>query len=241
MSKTNKLCLRSQMAREDCWNMEDLFPSDELWEEDAQKLEQELTAFGRLQGVMALSPSRFREVLDLKQELEMALERLYVYANQRYHEDTGNAFYQQMSGQAENLMTKAADALSFVEPELLEMEEERIWSFLEEEASLSGYRRYLKEILRDKAHILSKEMEQVLAKASSMAQGPQNIYSMFNNADLAFGEMENADGDRVVAPMGALSVCWKAVTGVCAGKPLKGYTVYMDNTAIPWLRCSMPM
>ncbi|MGI6071273.1 MAG: oligoendopeptidase F [Blautia sp.] len=197
MSGKSGLPSRCEVAVEDCWNMKDLYLSDEVWETDAGKLEQRLEEFSRLQGVLSQNPDGMKKVLDHRQKLELLLERLYVYAGQKYHEDTGNAKYQQMTGRAEGLMTKTSDVLSFVEPELMEMEEERIWAFFEEEPSLSLYRRYVEEILRDKAHILSKELEQVLAKASVMAQGPQNIYSMFHNADLVFEEMEEEDGSKV--------------------------------------------
>ena len=38
-----------------------------------------------------------------KEEVMKKFEAIYVYANQRYHEDTGNSFYQGLAGKAQAL------------------------------------------------------------------------------------------------------------------------------------------
>ena len=116
--------------------------------------------------------------------LSCSLEKIYVYANQRYHEDTGNHKYQELSARAARLEMEVSQALSFAEPEIMEIPEERLELFYEQVPGLEQYRRKLDECLRMKPHILSKEMEELLAQTGEMANGPQNIFSMFQNADL---------------------------------------------------------
>lgn len=194
MSESRKNPRREEMDAKDCWRMEDLYPSDQAWEEDAKKFQQQLRDFAAYQGKMGQSPSMLLEALQAQDALSLRVERLYVYASQKSHQDMGNAFYQDMADRAQILMVQAGDGTSFVEPELLEITEEDWARYLREEPGLALYKRYMEQKQRKKAHILSKEMEAVLAKAAELGQSPQNIFMMFNNADIRFGTIRDADG-----------------------------------------------
>lgn len=194
MDKSRKNPKREEADVKDCWRMEDLYPSDQAWEEDARILQEGLKDFADYQGRMGASAETLLEALKAQDELSLRLERLYVYASQRSHQDMGNAFYQDMADRAQALMVQVGDGTSFVEPEILEIPREEWERFLGEEPRLALYERYMQEKQRKKAHILSKEMEGVLARASEMGQSPQNIFMMFNNADLRFGMIRGEDG-----------------------------------------------
>ena len=194
MDKSRKNPKREEADVKDCWRMEDLYPSDQAWEEDARILQEELKDFTDYQGRMGASAETLLEALKAQDELSLRLERLYVYASQRSHQDMENAFYQDMADRAQALMVQVGDGTSFVEPEILEIPREEWERFLGEEPRLALYERYMQEKQRKKAHILSKEMEGVLARASEMGQSPQNIFMMFNNADLRFGMIRGEDG-----------------------------------------------
>lgn len=194
MDESRKNPKREEVDVNDCWRMEDLYPSDQAWEEDAKALLQELEGFAAYQGKLGESSGMLLEALRAQDALTLRMERLYVYASQRSHQDMGNAFYQDMADRAQILMVQVNDGTSYVEPELLEIPAETWERFLGEEEGLAVYRRYMEEKQRKKAHILSKEMEKVLAKASEMGQSPQNIFMMFNNADIRFGTVRGEDG-----------------------------------------------
>lgn len=202
MEKKDRLPLRSETNPADCWKIEDLYANDELWEQEYQKLNERMQDFQKWQGKLGDSADHLYQALQEKDEISKLLENVYVYAGQKNHEDTGNGTYQQMNGKAQMLMAQLSDALSFVEPELLEIPEERLEQFLAEKEELRLYERYIREQLRAKEHILSKELEGILAKVSELAQGPQNIFSMFNNADLDFGTIPNEDGEETALTHG---------------------------------------
>lgn len=194
MSVERKNPKREEADVKDCWRMENLYPTDQAWEEDVEVLRQELESFAAYQGKLGESSGMLLEALRAQDALTLRMERLYVYACQRSHQDMGNAFYQDMADRAQILMVQVNDGTSYVEPELLEISEETWQRFLEKEEGLAVYKRYMEEKQRKKAHILSKEMEGVLARASEMGQSPQNIFMMFNNADIRFGTVQGADG-----------------------------------------------
>lgn len=197
MSKQDKIPTRDEIRQEDKWHIEDLFATDELWRETFEELKTEMEAFKGFQGTMKESAVQLYEVLNALMQLEEKMEKVYVYAAQKNHEDMGNPVYQKLFGQAQSLMIQLSDVTSFVEPELLAIPEETVKNYMENETRLALYKRYISEKFREKEHILSEEMEAVLAKAGELGQAPQNIFQMFNNADLEFDMVHDEDGKEV--------------------------------------------
>lgn len=180
---------RQEQKKENCWAIEDLYATDAEWEKDFASLSRQIKEFVQYQGKLGDDGKILLAAFQEMDRLSCSLEKIYVYANQRYHEDTGNHKYQELSARAARLEMEVSQALSFAEPEIMEIPEERLELFYEQVPGLEQYRRKLDECLRMKPHILSKEMEELLAQTGEMANGPQNIFSMFQNADLTFGKI----------------------------------------------------
>lgn len=197
---------REEQRREDCWAMEDLYASDGLWEDDFKKFSEELKSFSRYQGRLGESADILLEALQELDQLSCRLGYIYIYAEQKYHEDTGNSTYQGLSARACRLNMEMDQATAYVEPELMQISELRLEEFYQQCPELELYRRKLQECLRMKPHILSQEMEEILAQTGEMAQAPQNIFSMFQNADLRFGKL-TVDGKKMELTQGNFVRC----------------------------------
>ena len=196
MSK-DKLRKRDEIPAQYKWNMQDMFESDELWEEEAQQvldLAKELEGY---KGRLSESASTILEFFKKLDEVQFHGERVYVYANQRYHEDTAVSKYQGYSAKADTIAVAMSSAISFMNPEILAMDEAVLEQFFKDEPELEKYRRSISEILRAKAHTRSEEVESVLAQAGNMAVAPTNVYSMFNNADIKFPSVTDVEGNRI--------------------------------------------
>ncbi|MDO4490169.1 MAG: oligoendopeptidase F [Lachnospiraceae bacterium] len=202
MSMVNTLPKREEMDPAFFWRMEDLYPSDQDWEEEYLVLENRISDLAQLKGTLKKGGKELLNVLQKKDEVNKLFERVYVYANQRYHQDTGNQVYQAMTGRSMALMTRLSDATAYLEPEILELEPELLVGWMKEEPELQIYRRFLEEQLRTREHILSAEMESVLAKAGEMGSSPQEIFTSFNNADLTFGTVKNDAGKEIMLTHG---------------------------------------
>lgn len=197
MAQNKNLPKRSEVNAVYTWAIEDLYPNDELWQKEYDKVKEMLPKVAEFQGRLGKSAELLLAFLQLQDEISKLMERVYVYANQKYHEDTANATYQDLSNRANALSVLVNSALSFATPEILTIPEEDIAQFKHEASELMLYDFYLKDILRLKAHILSAEMEGLLADAGEMAEAPGNIFSMFNNADIKFPEVEDEKGEKV--------------------------------------------
>lgn len=192
---------REEQNLADCWALEDLFASDEQWEKAVEEFPEKMRHFSGFAGHLGEDGETLLKAMQTLDDLNCAFERIYVYANQKYHQDTGNGKYQEMAARTARMSAQLEHAAAFVEPELLAVPSGRLETFFAEEAGLEAYRRKIGESLRMKAHILSEELERVLAMTGEMARTPENVFSMFQNADLKFGEL-TVDGNKEVLTQG---------------------------------------
>lgn len=192
-----ELAKRSEINQEDKWKIEDLYQTDELWEEEYKAVLKEVEKEPLYKGRLSESEDVLYDALVASDALEMQVEKLYVYANQKYYEDTANAKYQNYAGMSQSLMTKYYSAYSYQEPEILNMSTEKLSQMSASEGKLKLFSQYFKNLLRQKQHILTEEMENALASANEMAQGAKDIFSSFNNADIKFDSIKDANGEEI--------------------------------------------
>ena len=124
-----KLKKREEMDPAYCWDLSSLFGSDEEFEKTEQELAKKIEAFRAKQGTMKESAEALYDVLSGLDDISRVFSRLYVYASQKYHQDMGNQKYQGYAGKMDSMMAVLADASSFVEPEILELDEETVTEF----------------------------------------------------------------------------------------------------------------
>ncbi|WP_313129227.1 oligoendopeptidase F [Anaerocolumna sp.] len=198
---------KKQLKREEVpeqfkWAISDLFQTDEEWKEEYQLTKKLISKVSDYQGRLSESADTLLEFYKLEDEIAGHFERVYVYANQKYHEDTSNSTYQDFSNQASILEVMLNSAFSFAVPEILAISEDTIYQYLASNKELQLYEFTIKEILRHKPHVLSAEMEGLLADTGAMAEAPSIIFNMFHNADMKFPEIEDENGEKVAITHG---------------------------------------
>lgn len=213
------------------WRLEDMFESDEQWEKDYEKVSEALKKYPEYENKITENKEELITYLSFNDKVNNLAEKLYVYSNQKYHQDMSNAKYQAYAGKSQNLVISLSGAASFFEPEILNMDEDILKSWLED-ARLTDYRRYISEILRSKEHTLDKKTEEILAKSRKMSSAPENIYSMYNGADIDFPEIEN-NGEKIKITHGNFIPIMSGTDRELRKKAFKGvYNTYgsMKNT-----------
>ncbi len=188
---------REEVRREDTWAIEDLYESDEAWEGDYKRLETKILELAAYEGHLGDGPEALLGMQRTWDELHMLAEKVYVYAGQRLHEDTDNGHYQNLAARAQGLLIKLSEAGAYIEPEILALPEGTVEKFLTENEALQVYRQYFENMIRRRQHVLDKEREELLAAIGELAEGPKDIFTMFNNADLRFPVIQGEDGEPV--------------------------------------------
>lgn len=194
---TKELQTRNEVPEERTWKLEDIFATDDLWEEELENLRKNIPEILSFKGKVAESADTLYDVLKLQDNLSERLGKLYTYAHMRYDEDTTNSFYQALNAKAENVLTLASSSMSFLVPEILTIDKETLEKYFNEKKELEPYRHTLNEITRQRAHVLSQKEEELLAEASEPISSASETFSMLNNADLTFPTIKNEKGEEV--------------------------------------------
>ena len=176
------------------WRLEDIYPTDEAFEQDLKKLKELLPRFEAFHGTICSARS-FDACMKTMLEAEKICEYLFVYSRMRRDEDNANPKYQAMTDKAQSVMVELSAATSFFMPELAEKSDDelRAWA---NAPGMEDYRHYLANVIREKQHILSQKEERLLALAGEVSAAPKNVFGMLNDADLRFPEVE-VDGEKV--------------------------------------------
>lgn len=185
---------RSEQNPEYTWAIEDIYADDSLWKADLEKLKKMPERLIAFKGKLGESGKTLFEFLSLSDEISVLCDSLGNYAQRKSDEDTANSTYQAMTGQLTNVYVAINSALSFETPELVAISDEKLEMFYSETPELELYRKHLDKIRKQKEHILSDAEEKILALSGEMAQSPENVYSMFSDADLKFPDATDKDG-----------------------------------------------
>lgn len=186
---------RSEISDEYKWSVKDLYSSDELWNNDYEKALKSTQEKSSFEGCVMDSADTLADALSEFEKDDYITERLYVYAFMRYYEDTSDGTYQQMSGKAQMLAVKMSEKYSFLVPEIMAADDDKVARFLDSD-KIKPYRHLLCDMLAKKEHTCSQKEEKLLAMASQMADSPSDIFSKFNNADVKFGKVHDEHGDE---------------------------------------------
>mgnify|MGYP002617527683 CR=1 FL=1 len=185
---------RSEVPEQFKWALEDIYATDEKWAEDLQKLKAMPERIAAFKGRLSESADTLYDFMQLSDEISVLCDSLGNYAQRRSDEDTANAKYQGFIGQLMNAYVAVNSAGSFETPEIISIEEDKLQKFYEDKPELKLYKRALDKLRRKKAHILSEAEEKILALTGEIGQSPENIYSMFSDADLRFPDAVDKDG-----------------------------------------------
>ena len=203
MGETKKIPKRSEQPKEYTWATEDLFATDEAWEQavaDMGAMPERIAAF---RGKLGESGKTLLDYLKLSDEINLQVSRIANYAFRKADEDTAVGKYQAMRGKVVGLDVALSSASAFDTPEILAISDETLAGFYGDTPELALYRRYLDKLRARRAHILSDAEEKLLAAAGEMSETPENIGSMFRNADLKFPDAVDGKGEKHQLTAGA--------------------------------------
>ena len=194
----SKVVKRSEADEKYMWNMKDMYENDGLWEDDVKEAESPINGMPAYVKVMDESPKNLLSLLEYDTEISKKLEKIYVYANQKSHEDMGESKYQDMAGRAQNLMVKYQMQSAPVTPAIMKIGRKKISEYTEADNNPNGlplYKRYFELIFRKEEHILDADKEELLAGVNDLSETPSDIFAMFNNADIRFDDITDKNGE----------------------------------------------
>jgi len=189
-----QMSTRNEIAAEFKWQLEDIFPTDEAWENEFSEAKAGIAAFGACEGTLGEKAFLLSALRELSRIVQF-IERLYVYAHMRRDEDGAKDLYVGMSDRAAGLAAEYAAVASFVDPEILEIPAEDLLAW-KDEPEFAVFKFHLEKLHRQRAHCLSKGEEKIMAMASEPLGNLDTIFSMLNNVDINFGTIKDENGEE---------------------------------------------
>jgi len=196
-SQVKKIPQRSEIPDKYKWRLEDIYPTDELWEEDFARVKALLPEMDKFKGHLVESGKVILDCLVMQDSIWMIFDPMYVYAYMKLDEDTRVSKYQEMSDRSGSMLSEVRAAFSFIDPEILGIRQEKLDELVKGEKGLGLYRHYIDNILRNREHTLSVEEEELLAQAGTIARVPRTVFTMIDDADVKFGSIRDERGDEV--------------------------------------------
>ena len=184
---------RAEVAAADTWDLALLYSTPADWQTAFEKLQQEYLKVTAWKGRVGESAVTLLEVLEFEKALGLNIERLAHYASLQTSGDSSDNVNLSREGQLENLFTLIGESQSFVEPEIMAIEDARFEEFLQY-PPLAEWATPLRKRRRLKPHTLSTAEERLLALGSSALGGSRETFSQLTNVDMKFGMLVDEKG-----------------------------------------------
>lgn len=194
MSKT--IPSRKDVPAKDKWDLSSIFNSDSEWEEALKSLPELTKAAAAFKGTLAQSPEQLLAALKAYKDALLQMECVYHYASLQHEADEDDTTATDRYGRAMMAYTQQSTELSFIDPELMAMDQAVLgeWS---ERADFADYKIYLKKLLHFKRYTLSEKEERILSLQGQPAQTAETAFSVLTNVDMnkTFGTV-TVDGEE---------------------------------------------
>lgn len=190
----NKTLTRSEVPVEHTWDLRDLFETEKDWEAELAAIPQDLESVTQYKGKVGESAKTLLDSLLAKDALAERITRVMTFASLRQSEDGTNPVNQANSARVASMLGVVQSNISFLSSEILELDEETVEAYIQQEAGLKDYSKTLHDLMATKPHRLSPEAEEVLAAFGEVHNAPYMIYLRSKTSDMKFSSFTTDDG-----------------------------------------------
>lgn len=193
---------RNKIEKKYTWNAESVFKSPKEWEAELQSILKDLPKIKKYRGNLGTSPEALLQVMQAMEALMKRVMHVYMYAAFSYNVDTTDQKATAMLGKAQGMYGQVAGAISFVNPELLQIGKATLDDWMNKNEKLGIYRQSMRDLFRQQEHVRSSEVEELLGMLADPMSGADNSTSMLVNADFKFAPAINSQGKKMEVTQG---------------------------------------
>jgi len=194
-SAAKQIPTRGQVPLRDTWDLTLLYPSQESWKEAFSSVQKSYGEAARFKGRIGESAQWLHDCLEFEKALGMRIERLHHYAMLKSSEDSSDDGNLQREGLLDNLLTRIAEATSFIQPEIQAIDDGTFERYLADPL-LAPWKIELTKLRRLKPHTLAASEERLLALGASAIHGHRETFSQLTNVDMTFGALVDEKGEE---------------------------------------------
>ncbi len=194
---------RTEMDPRFMWDLSHIFKDKEAWEQAYADAAQAVQNVAAVKGTLGKSAESFKAGLDAIASATQKVELVYIYANLKKSGDNGDPENQEMEARAVSLFVAYSTAMSFFNPELLSIPEDKLNEYLE---TAPLYKHVVEDTCRARKHTLDEEREKMLAMLGDAAQSPSNSFDMLESVDITFPPIKDENGNETALTHGNFGV-----------------------------------
>lgn len=195
MAKEEKL--RCEIEDKYKWDLTKIYKDEKEWQKDFDDVKEKILKVLEYKDSFLSNGKKLYEYLKYDEEVSRKLEKIYYYAHLNYDANTLDEKYKVMTNKVSDLFTKYNELSSFVVPEILKLDEEKLNTFYKEEEKLEDYRFSIENIYRFKNHTLDEEKEKMLSNLSKCLSNPEETYEALTDSDFEYDYITDEKGNKV--------------------------------------------
>lgn len=176
------------------WNLEDIFKNEEELEIAINNLKEIFQKVKSTKGKLAESSDQIYKCYKNLEDGLALHEKVYAYAMFKYHQNLGNQEAIKLFKRIEALTAELSKIESFVSPEVSQIPIEILEKYLKEER-MKPYEKTIRDIIKEKSHILSKDVEEALASYSEVFSVSDNAFDVFTNSEFDYNDVIDENGN----------------------------------------------
>ena len=188
---------RNEVPNEYKWNLSKMYEDETKIEEDINKVKSLTPKILEYKTHIMDSADTLYNFLKLTEEQDRILEKLYVYSKMSFDVDTKDNKTKALKMRIEKLNEDISENYSFIEPEMLEFDYNKVLDYIKQNKALEEYRFYLESIYRFKSHSLSQIEEDIYVKALNAFGNCSEVFTNINNADIDLGYIKDEKNNDV--------------------------------------------
>ena len=179
------------------WDLTKIFKNEEEYNNTKEEVNKLLDKIVKYKGKILESSNSLLEFLELDDELDYLIEKLYIYSYLGYYDNMADVKFQNYKEEILALENKVSSMTSFITPELLSYEFSDVLKLIEKDKRLEKYKLDLERTFKYKEHTLSEKEEKLLSEASDLFRVPVNTFSALDNIDIKYDKIRNEEGKLV--------------------------------------------
>ncbi len=188
---------RSEIEDKYKWDLTYIYASDNDWYNDYDAVSEIVPSIKNYQGKIVSSADNLLGYIELSNDIERKLYKLYYYAHLKHDQDTTETNYQTMKGKIDNLLASYEEMDAFANPEMMTIDYDKVEKFYKDNPKLKEYTFLLENIYRYKKHILSHEVEEVLSSLTNVLSASSDTFESLTDSDMRFGNIKDENGMEV--------------------------------------------
>jgi len=184
------------------WDLADIFPGWNEWQQALDELEAKIGAYAARQGTLAHGPDRLLAAMQLADDIGQLTYKVWYFAGLKHDEDQRDNTINAKRQQVQILFAKASQASAWFNPELLAIPLPTVQAWMTGQPGLAMYRFALEDLYRQQEHVLDEKGEHLLSLASRFSSAPNDAYAALSTADVKHPAIKLSTGPEVTLTYG---------------------------------------